>query len=175
MRPRNAHSSPTLPALQGRTFEEFRIGNVVVSKSRTLTEADVMAFAGLSGDFNPLHTDEEYARSTAFRGRIAHGLLVQSIASGLASQTLVFDGTTAAVLEMLIRYRLPTRSGDTIRIELTVIDKEPDPAPKRGWVRFAIEVKNQDDEVVGDGEWLMLMLRQRPVRGGAGGVKEARP
>ncbi len=167
MKPRSETQPPRSPALQGRVFEEFAVGDLVVSKGRTVTEADVAAFAGLSGDFNPLHTDAEYAAATPFRGRIAHGLLVQSIASGLASQTLVFDGTTAAVLEMLIRYRLPTRPGDTIRIELTVVEKEPEPAPKRGWVRFAIEVKNQRDEVVSDGEWLILMLRRRKVSQGS--------
>jgi acyl dehydratase len=143
-------------------FDEFAVGDVHVSKARTLTEADIVGFAGLSGDFNPLHTDEEYARATPFRGRIAHGLLVQSVASGLANQTLVFDGTTAAVLEMLIRYRAPTRAGDTVRIELTVRDKEGEPGPRRGWVRFGVEVRNQRDEVVSDGEWLLLMHRARP-------------
>ena len=146
---------------QGLVFDQFAVGDRHVSKGRTLTEADIVAFAGLSGDFNPLHTDETYAQATPFRGRIAHGLLVQSVASGLANQTLVFDGTTAAVLEMLIRYRSPARAGDTIRIELEVNAKEAEPGPKRGWVRFSIEVKNQRDEVVSDGEWLMLMQRAR--------------
>jgi len=151
-----------LPAVRGRVFDEFAVGDVVASKARTLTEADIVAFAGLSGDYNPLHTDEEYASGTAFRGRIAHGLLVQSVASGLANQTLVFDGTTAAVLEMVIRYRAPSRPGDTIHVELTVRETERDPGPRRGWVRFGCEVKNQRGEIVSDGEWLMLMLRQRP-------------
>jgi acyl dehydratase len=148
--------------VQGLVFDEFAPGDLHVSKARTLTEADIVAFAGLSGDFNPLHTDEVYAAASPFRGRIAHGLLVQSVASGLANQTLVFDGTTAAVLEMLIRYRAPARAGDTVRIELRVREKESDPGPRRGWVRFSIEVKNQRDEVVSDGEWLILMHRTRP-------------
>ena len=153
-------SGPT--PVKGLVFDEFDVGDVHVSKSRTLAEADIVAFAGVSGDFNPLHTDEEYARATPFRGRIAHGLLVQAVASGLANQTLVFDGTTAAVMEMLIRYRAPARAGDTIRIELEVCEKEAKPGAKRGWVRFSIEVKNQRDEVISDGEWLMLMHRTRP-------------
>jgi len=151
-----------VPSVRGLVFDDFRVGDVHVSKARTLTEADIVGFAGLSGDFNPLHTDEVYARATPFRGRIAHGLLVQAMASGLANQTLVFDGTTAAVLEMLIRYRAPARAGDTIHIELEVREKEPDPGPKRGWVRFAVAVKNERGDVVSDGEWLMLMHRSRP-------------
>jgi acyl dehydratase len=155
---RSANPSRTT---RGLCFEEFSIGDVHRSKARTLTEADIAAFAGLSGDFNPLHTDEEYARSTPFRGRIAHGMLVQSIATGLANQTLVFDGTTAAVMEMILRFRAPARAGDTLSIALTVREKEPKPGPKRGWVRFATSITNQRAEVVCEGEWLLLMHRSR--------------
>jgi len=150
--------------VRGLVFDEFQVGDVHGSKSRTLTEADIVGFAGLSGDFNPLHTDEEYARTGPFRGRIAHGLLVQSVASGLANQTLIFDGTTAAVLEMLIRYRGPVRAGDTIRIELEVLAREAQPGPRRGWVRFGVRIRNQRDELVSDGEWLMLLHRRRGQR-----------
>lgn len=152
---------------RGLHFEEFAIGDVHRSKGRTLTEADIVAFAGLSGDFNPLHTDEEYAQATPFRGRIAHGMLVQSIATGLANQTLVFDGTTAAVMEMILRFRNPARAGDTLAIELTVREKELEPGPKRGWVRFATSIANQRGEVVCEGEWQLLMLRKRPQQSGA--------
>ena len=69
---------------QGRYFEELAVGEVVESPGRTITEADVVFFANLSGDFNPLHTDAEYARTTTFGERIAHGLLGLSVASGLA-------------------------------------------------------------------------------------------
>lgn len=155
-------ASKRVPSVRGLLFDEFNVGDVHVSKARTLTEADVAMFAGLSGDYNPLHTNEQFAKATPFRGRIAHGLLVQSIASGLANQTLVFDGTTVAIKEMLIRYHAPARAGDTVHIELTVTEKEPEPGPRRGWVRFAIEVLNERGEVVSDGEWLMLMHRKRP-------------
>jgi acyl dehydratase len=63
---------------------------------------------------------------------------------------------------MRIRYRAPARAGDTVRIELTVREKESEPGPRRGWVRLDVEVKNQRDEVVSDGEWLMLMQCARP-------------
>lgn len=150
------------PAAAGRLFDEFEPGQIFGSAARTVTEADIVSFAGLSGDFNPLHTDEEYARATPFRGRIAHGLLVQSIASGLANQTKVFEGTIAALQEMLIRFRAPVFPGDTVHMELTVREKDPKPNARRGWVRFDAAVKNQRDEVVIEGEWLTLMLRKRP-------------
>jgi acyl dehydratase len=152
----------TAPAIRGLLFDEFQEGLVFVSHGRTITEADICAFAGLSGDYNPLHTDEEYARTTPFRGRIAHGLLVQAVTSGLASQTGIFEGTTLAVTEMVIRYEAPVRPGDTIHVELRVIGKDPEPALRRGWVRFSTTVVNQRGERVIDGEWLTLMHRQRP-------------
>jgi acyl dehydratase len=149
-------------ARRGLLFDELVPGAVYRSAARTVTEADVVAFAGLSGDFNPLHTDEEFAARTPFRGRIAHGLLVQSIASGLANQTGIFDGTLAALTEMVIRYRAPVRFGDTVRVALEVRDKEPEPGPRRGWARFGIQVLNHRGELVSEGEWLTLMHRRRP-------------
>jgi acyl dehydratase len=152
---------------RGLLFDDFEIGDVHRSQARTVTEADITHFAGLSGDYNPLHTDEEYARGTPFRRRIAHGLLLQSIASGLANQTAIFEGTIAALTEMQIRFRAPVFPGDTIRIELRVSEKEREPALKRGWVRFGTQVLNQRGEVVIDGDWLTLMHRHRPRRRGA--------
>ena len=146
----------------GLLFDELHEGAVFISQGRTVTEADITAFAGLSGDYNPLHTDAEYARATAYKSRIAHGLLVQAITSGLASQTGIFTGTTVAVTEMIIRYEAPVRAGDTIHVELRVVAKDSEPTPRRGWVRFATTVTNQRGERVIDGEWLTLMHRERP-------------
>ena len=157
-------TDPNAPAPRGKWFDEFVLGQIFHSAARTVTEADITAFAGLSGDFNPLHTDAEFAAKTPFRSRIAHGLLVQSIASGLANQTALFEGTIAALQEMTIRFRAPVFPGDTIRMELEVIEIEPEPAPRRGWVRFAARVRNQRAEIVVEGEWLTLMQRQRTRR-----------
>ena len=106
--------------LEGLWFDDLEAGTRIESPRRTVTEADIVAFAGLSGDYNPLHTDETHARRTAFRGRIAHGLLIQSIGSGLVNQTGAFHGTIAALAEMTIRYKAPVRAGDTIGVVLTV-------------------------------------------------------
>jgi acyl dehydratase len=151
------------PLPHGLWFEDFVLGRNFDSCGRTLTEADVVLFAGLSGDYNPMHVDEPRAERTAFRGRVAHGLLVESIASGLAMQTGIFHGTIAALLEMTIAYRLPVRAGDTISVRLTVMDREQEAGPRRGWVVFRTEVHNQRDELVLDGSWRLLMQRRRDL------------
>ena len=147
--------------LEGLWFEDLTPGFSILSPRRTVTEADIAAFAGLSGDFNPLHVDETTAQRTPFRGRIAHGLLVQSIACGLVNQTGAFHGTIAALQEMGIRYTAPVRAGDTIGVRLTVRDREQDPHPKRGWVLFDALVTNQDGVAVIEGDWRTLHLRRR--------------
>ena len=149
---------------RGLLFDQFAPGQTVTSRTRTISQADIDGFAGLSGDLNPLHTDEAYAAGTVFRGRIAHGLLVQSVASGLAWQTGVFDGTIAALKEMTIAFQNPVVPGDSIRIELTVAEKDPAPSSRRGWIRFVARVLNQRDEVVIEGSWTTLMLRKTDRR-----------
>ena len=155
---RPANSTRELPT--GLDFEDFSVGDAFLSAGRTLSEADLVGFAGLSGDWNPLHVDENAARRTPFRGRIAHGLLVQALASGLAMQMGIFHGTIAALMEMRIEYRAAVRVGDTIRIRLTVDALEGEPGPKRAWVRFRSEVENQAKDLVIDGHWRVLMLRR---------------
>ncbi|HTF87907.1 MAG TPA: MaoC/PaaZ C-terminal domain-containing protein [Planctomycetota bacterium] len=148
----------------GKTFDDLSLGDTFVSPSRTLDQGHVVSFAELSGDSNPVHLDEVFARSTLFRGRIAHGLLIQSIASGLAWQTGVFRGTIVALAEMTMRFEAPVRPGDTIRVELSVLAKDPSPGPRRGHVRWRTRVQNQKDETVIDGEWLTLLHRARAPR-----------
>lgn len=145
---------------RGLTFDEFNIGDCFQSQGRTVTEADVVTFAGLSGDFNPLHTNEEFGKSTSFGGRIAHGMLIAAMATGMANWTGVFEGTTISLLEQVIRYVGTIRFGDTIYLELEVIKKKETSKPDRGVVWFATRVRNQKDEIVVDGEWTLLMRRK---------------
>lgn len=152
------------PQARGLFFDQLAIGQTFASTGRTITEADIVAFAGLSGDFNPLHTDQEYAAGTVFRGRIAHGLLVQSVASGLAWQLGIFDGTIAALKEMLMRFQSPVAPGDTVRLWLKVVEKDPEPSSRRGWIRFDANVKNQRGDVVIEGSWTTVMLRKADRR-----------
>jgi acyl dehydratase len=145
---------------RGLTFDDFEPGRRFPSQARTVTEADVVAFAGLSGDFNPLHTDAHFAATTPFGERIAHGMLVAAIATGMANWTGVFEGTTLALMEQLIRYKGAVRFGDTLHLELEVLERRETSKPDRGIVRFAARVLNQRDEVVQDGEWTLMMKRR---------------
>ncbi|MCP5094778.1 MAG: dehydratase [Chloroflexi bacterium] len=144
---------------RGLTFDEFEIGHIYESQGRTVTEADVVTFAGLSGDFNPLHTNAEFSKKTPFGERIAHGMLVVAMSTGMANWTGIFEGTTLALMEQIIRYKGAVKFGDTVHLQLEVIEKKESSKPGRGVVRFATRVLNQADEVVVDGEWTLLMVR----------------
>ena len=119
-------------------------------------------FAGLSGDFNPLHTDEESARQGPTKGRIAHGMLVLAIATGQVNQLGLFEGTTLALLGMdRIRWTAPVKLGDTIHTTLIVKETRESSKPDRGIVTMAVAVLNQRGEAVCQAEWTTLMARRR--------------
>lgn len=143
-------------------FEEFELGREYVTRSRTITEADVVAFAGLSGDFNPLHVDEEFGKTTIFGTRIAHGLLGLSVASGLINQLGIGEGTVMAFLGLTWNFKGVIRFGDTITVRQTVSEKRETSKSDRGILRMAITVLNQHGEVVQDGEHV-LMVKRRPA------------
>jgi acyl dehydratase len=162
----NLHPSPFILSQgvpmakeSGLTFDQFELNSRFVSDGRTVTEADVVAFAGLSGDFNALHINAEFGKQTPFGERIAHGMLIVAMATGMANWLGIFAGTTIGLLEQVIRYKGAVRFGDTIHLELEVIDKKASSKPDRGVVRFAARIRNQRDEVVVDGEWALLMKR----------------
>ncbi len=148
---------------RGLYFEDFSVGQRIVTAARTVTEADIVAFAGLSGDYNPIHTDAAYAASTPFGQRIAHGLLVTAIASGLAMQTGFLEGTTLAFREIKEwKFVKPVFIGDTIRVHITVTHTKPMRRLGGGAVDFKLEVRNQQDETVTRGIWTVLVL-SRPT------------
>ncbi len=147
--------------IRGKTFDEFNVGDEFFTASRTITESDVVTFAGLSGDFNPIHMNKEFADNTPLSGRVAHGMLVESIATGLGNQLGIFEGTTIAVLSMSINYKGAVKFGDTIHLELKVTEKKETSRPERGIVIFQTDVKNQKDELVIDGQWVVMMTRKK--------------
>ncbi len=147
---------------RGLAFEAFEPGLSWTSAGRLVTQADVDAFAALTGDQNPVHVDAAFAARTPFRTRIAHGLLVQSLASGLAWQLGLFDGTIVALREVAMRFDAPVLPGDTLRLVLGVLERDPVPGARRGWVRFSTRVLNQRDEQVLDGQWLTIVQRASP-------------
>jgi acyl dehydratase len=142
---------------RGRYFEELEVGYAVETPARTVTESDVMQFAGLSGDHNQLHTDAEYAKETMFGERIAHGLLGLSIVSGLSSRMGFGEGTVEAFTSLEWKFRGPIRFGDTIRARFVVERKKKMARLGGGFVIFDVAVLNQKDEVVQKGTWTLLM------------------
>ena len=143
-------------------FEDFEIGREYVTRGRTVTEGDTVAFAGLSGDFNPLHTDAEYARNTIFGERIAHGLLGLSIASGLMTQTVTLEQTVIAFLHLTWNFKGAIKFGDTITVRMRVAEKRETSKPDRGVMRWGVAVINQRGEIVQEGEQT-VMLKRRPA------------
>ncbi len=143
--------------MQGWAFEDWEIGKELWTASRTVTEADIAAFAGVSGDFNPLHTNEVFAAATPMKTRIAHGMLGVAIATGLANQTRTMEGTTIALMSQTLNYKAPIFPGDTVTLCLTVTDRKMSSKGGRGVVTFKMELFNQRDEVVTDGQWILMM------------------
>lgn len=145
---------------RGKGFDDVQVGDEFHTARRTVTEADIALFAGLSGDFNPLHTDEVMMAQTPFGGRIAHGMLVASIATGQSNQLGTWEGTTIALLEVTFRWVAPVRPGDTIRIVERVVDKQPTSKPDRGIVATEMAVYNQHDEQVMAANLKILLRKQ---------------
>ncbi|MEX2703229.1 MAG: MaoC/PaaZ C-terminal domain-containing protein [Candidatus Baldrarchaeia archaeon] len=128
-------------------YEDFKEGMVFESPRRTVTEADIVIFTGLSGDFNPLHTDEEFAKKTIFGRRIAQGTLTFAIMTGLWDMLGIIRGTAIAFYGVdKLRFTKPVYPGDTLRVKITVIEKKE--REMGGLVVLHNEVLNQRDEVV---------------------------
>ena len=143
----------------GLYFEEFTVGQKTVTEKRTITEADIMSFAKLSGDDNRIHTDPEYSKTMPFGRQIAHGLLGLSIASGLSWQTGLMDGTVISFREVKEwKFVKPVFIGDVIYVELVNTETKALPRIGGGSVTINLEVKNQNDEVCHRGTWVVLIM-----------------
>ncbi len=146
------------PLRRGLYFEEFQPGQKIVTAGRTVTEADVVAFAGLSGDYNQMHVDAEYSKNTPFGQRVAHGLLGLSIASGLAVQTGILEGTVIAFREINSwKFSAPVYLGDTIHVEMEILETKPAPRLGGGAVVIRLNVKKQDGKTAMRGTWTVLV------------------
>ena len=149
----------TVPAVRGYYFEEFEVGQNMISPGRTITESDVVGFAGLSGDFNQIHTDEQYAADSPFGARVAHGLLGLSVASGLALRTGVLEGTVMAFREINSwKFTKPIYIGDTIHVEMEIIETKAMKRLGGGKVDLSFNVINQKDETTMKGIWSVLVM-----------------
>jgi len=141
-------------------FEEIRVGDEYLSPGRTVTEADIVAFAGLSGDYNVLHTDAEFMKASIFGERIAHGLLGLAIQSGLGTRAMPRPFATIAFLGLRWRFKGPIKIGDTIKVRVRVTDKRETSKPDRGIVVLERAVLNQRGEVVQEGETDIMVERR---------------
>ncbi len=145
---------------RGRYFEEFEIGEQLLTAGRTITESDIVTFAGLSGDYNQIHVDAEYAAAGDFGQRVAHGLLVVSIATGLIVQTGMMEGTVLSFRELGWKFSLPVFIGDTIRVKIEIIQRKSLPRLGGGSITAKVSVLNQQDKVTQRGTMVLLLMRK---------------
>ena len=144
----------------GRYFESFSVGEILETPRRTVTETDIVQFAGLSGDFNPLHTDDVFAAGTQFGQRVAHGPMLIGMAFGLLSRLDVIDGTALALKGIEWSFDAPVVAGDTVRVRAEVLEARPSRRySDRGTVRFGFKVINQNNTVVQIGQATVILMR----------------
>jgi acyl dehydratase len=143
-----------------RFFDDIEVGEEYESPGRTVTETDIVIFAGLSGDYNVLHTDAEFMKASIFGERIAHGLLGLAIQAGLMSRATK-PYATVAFTGLRWKFKGPIKIGDTIRVRARVVAKRETDTPDRGLITLDRQVLNQRDEVVQEGE-TELVVERRP-------------
>lgn len=144
--------------MRGKYFEEFEPGMEFISPGRTVTESDIVSFAGLSGDYTQIHTNLEFSKTTPVGRRVAHGLLGLSIASGLATRTGVLEGTVIAFREISEwKFIKMVFIGDTVRVSLNVLETKELRRMGGGLVNIELRLLNQDDETVMKGIWKVLV------------------
>ena len=146
--------------MTGKYYEELEIGSEFVTRSRTITETDVVLDSGFSWDHNSEHTDVEFTRNSIFGERIAHMLLSLVFANGLSASTAILRGTARGYLGMNWRTLQVCRIGDTLHVKETILEKKESPRPEVGIVKIGIEVINQRGEVVNQGDRTMLVAHQ---------------
>ena len=149
--------------MKAKFFDEFQLGEEYLSEKRMITIEDIENFAELSGDKNPLHMDEEYAKNTIHGRRIAHGALVFSITTGLFNSIGMVDGTNIALIGHNYTFKKPVFPGDIIYVTGTVKNMKESRKPDRGVLTFQVNTYNQNDEAVIEGEWLYLMMRRNDM------------
>lgn len=131
------------------TYYDLKIGDKA-SLSKTISESDIYQFAGITGDFNPLHVDAEYAKNSIFSERIAHGILTAGFISSVLAMKL--PGSDTIYLSQNLIFRAPVRIGDTVIAEVEIIEKRDE----KKIIRLRTQVRNQRDEIVIDGEAIVM-------------------
>ena len=145
---------------RGKYFEELNVGDEFYTPAKTITETDVVTFAQVSGDWNPLHIDDEYAKTTHFRQRPAHNLLCVSLASGFTSMLGIFEGTVTAFTNISWSFYKGVVIGDTISAKIVITDKRETEHRGSGHVTVDTLIYNQHDELVSEGKKEYLIRRK---------------
>jgi 3-hydroxybutyryl-CoA dehydratase len=141
----------------GYYYDEANVGDVHVTQSRTITEADIVNFGGIIGDYNPLHFDAEMMKGSMFGQRIAHGMLTLSFATGLVNSLGANLRTILAFRGLEFTFKAPVFIGDTIHVEMTTTEKNDAPKHGGGWITQTVKVVKQDGTVVQEGKWTALV------------------
>jgi acyl dehydratase len=139
------------------TANPIEVGRILVTPGRTIGEGDINLFAGLVGDFTPIHVDEVFAKASPFGGRIAHGPLAMATAIGMLTHTGILGERVLGLLNLNWDFCAPVKIDDTIRSRVCVEDMRPTSKPGRSVASFAFEVFNQDETVVQRGRMLVLV------------------
>ena len=150
--------------LRGKYFEDFDVGTELSTPGRTITEADIVNFAAYTGDTNPMHTDAEYAKTTLFGERVAHGLLGLAYTAGLGWQQGFLEGTVIAFIGLEWKFKAPVKIGDTVHALIKVKQKKEMKAANGGLVVLELRLLNQRDEVTQLGEWTVLVKSRDQTR-----------
>ena len=137
----------------GKSYEELEIGEEA-SFSKTIGECDIYQFAGISGDFNPVHLNEEYAKKTRFERRVAHGVLSMSLAGSVLG--MVLPGVGTVLVEISTQFKRPVFIGDTITATARVAEK----LEEKKRVRMQVEWRNQHEELVIEGSFVVVPPRK---------------
>ncbi|KJS85316.1 MAG: hypothetical protein JM58_09060 [Peptococcaceae bacterium BICA1-8] len=151
--------------MAGKYFDEWVIGEEFFTPTRTITETDVVMFAAMSGDYNELHTSEEFGENTPFGKRIVHGLLGLSISHGLLFRLGILEGTAIAFLNVESwQFKAPIFFGDTIHVKVKVEDKKASSSkPDRGVIKLYLQIVKQDGTVCQEGFKTLMMKRKVEV------------
>jgi len=142
---------------RGLYFEEFEIDSKLMTRGRTITEADIVQFAALTGDFNPMHTDAEYCKESFMGQRVAHGMLTISYAVGQAYQLGILERTVLGFRGLEMKFSAPVYIGDTIHAEIVVKETKPAKRLGGGVVTLDLRIVKQDGTVVQKGTLTLLM------------------
>lgn len=148
-------------------YEDLNVGDVFTTSARTVTEADVVNFAGLSADYNSLHVDAEFAATTPHGGRIAHGLLVLAVTSGLCTRLPVMKFLEPSILGLAnleCKFRMPCKIGDTLHVRMTITEKIPGKKPGRGTLVLERVAVNQRGEDVMVSTWNLVVKTNQQIQ-----------